>query len=152
MPCLFTTHWPELVTRDAMPTLNHKGTGKGNTNMQWWGARYSEWTAVMTASVFMTKCSEKQKNSSISFPYVLLPSVHWNKQQALTAGGSGGIWERLIVACLRIYLIMPALGHIDELPEWIATIVFFILLILVITSSLLLFLLYPQVVWQYQTW
>ena len=72
----------------------------------------------MTASVFMTKCSEEQKDVIFLF-HVCSLSFCTLKQRADTDSW----WEKrhmrkgLSVACLGVYLIMPALRHTDDIPE-----------------------------------
>lgn len=61
-----------------------------------------------------------ERRCCISFPYVLFPSVPWSKQQTWTAGGRRGIMRKgLSVAGLKVYLIISALRHMDDIPEWI---------------------------------
>lgn len=105
-------------TSDALSTY-HTGTGKRNPKMRL--DRNNEWTAIITASVFMTKCSEEQKKKYyLSFPYVPLsfctlkqiadPDSWWKKRH---------MRKDRSVACPRLYLIMPTLRHLDDIPEWI---------------------------------
>lgn len=51
-------------TSDALSTY-HTGTGKHHPKMRL--DRNNEWTAIITASVFMTKCSEEQKKKILPF-------------------------------------------------------------------------------------
>lgn len=61
-----------------------------------------------------------ERRCCISFPYVFFPSVPWSKQPTLTAGGRRGIVRKeLSIAGLRVYLIILALRHMDDIPEWI---------------------------------
>lgn len=75
---------------------------------------------------------------------MLLPSVPWSKQQTLTAGREEADEEKTI-SCLRAHVIIPALKHMDNIPEWIATKTFFLILLILVNTgfiSIALFLIY----------
>ena len=62
--------------------------------MEWQGARNSDWSAVMTTSVLMTKCSEEQKEDVVFLfhmcSFLLYPEANSRLGQLVAEEASWG--------------------------------------------------------------